>query len=310
MSLKPQRKARALWSLSLTTQPEAEDAVVEFLTRFAGEQAVVTHDLSNRVTTVTAYVANGRFWTPKRKRELTAGLKQLHLLGLDTWPSRIRWKPVPAEDWRESWKRHFPALSIGKALLVRPSWSRRRPRKGEVEVVLDPGLSFGTGQHPTTAYCLAELVRFRPRRQRDARTLLDVGTGSGILAIAGAKLGYSSVQGLEPDLEALEVARRNGIENHVAAQISWKEQGVEDLPLRATPRFDVVMANLTSDLLVKHGKRLLRTLAPAGHLVLAGILREEFSVVRSAFEKLGARMLRQGRRGEWHSATFASAQDH
>ena len=139
------------------------------------------------------------------------------------------------EDWAESWKRHFKPIEIGDALLVKPSWSKRRPRKNQAVVILDPGLSFGTGQHPTTAFCLREIVRlklakergrlareFKTRHHADEpsalQSFLDIGTGSGILAIAAAKLGYQPVHAFDFDAEAVRIARANARANRVQAK--------------------------------------------------------------------------------------------
>src|SRR5262249_14591442 len=144
---------------------------------------------------------------------LSCGLAAIARTGLGLGPARIRWLPVPLADWRESWKRHFSPRLIGGRLLVRPSWSPSRPGPGQVEIVLDPGLSFGTGQHPTTDYCLSEVVRLRPRGIR--RSLWDVGTGSGILAIAAAKLGFGPIEAWDLDPSAVRVAGQNALENRV-----------------------------------------------------------------------------------------------
>ena len=117
------------------------------------------------------------------------------------------------EDWAESWKRHFKPIEIGRRLLIKPSWSRRRPKPHQQVVVLDPGLSFGTGQHPTTAFCLAEVARLV--KNAPARSFLDIGTGSGILAIAAARLNYQPIWAFDFDPEAVRMARANAQTNQV-----------------------------------------------------------------------------------------------
>ncbi len=291
----------ALWCLSVQTTPEGEDIVQEALSRLSGSPPVITHSFESGKTTIAAYVADHRFWTAARHLELKDDLRAALPDGARR-AFRIRWRLVPPEDWAESWKRHFPPFSVGRRLLVRPSWSRRRPARGQAEIVINPGLSFGTGQHPTTAYCLAEVVRLAPRG--NARCLLDAGTGSGILALAAARLGYAPVDAFDSDASAIDVARRNGILNKLAKQVRWRRADLRSLASRRPRRFDVVCANLTANLLVEHATSLLERTTPGGHLVLAGILAEEFALVGSCFLSLGAALERERRVREWHSATF------
>ena len=105
-------------------------------------------------------------WSRARQAELASGLKRIASSGLDIGPGKISLKRIRREDWAESWKLHFKPMVIGSALLLKPSWSRRRPRKGQAVIVLDPGLSFGTGRHPTTAFCLRQLVAAPPSRAK------------------------------------------------------------------------------------------------------------------------------------------------
>lgn len=304
-----------LHALSLTVAPEAEDAAAELLFRITGESAVATHSRITGLSTVAVFLPR----TPRRPTALRAAVKEgvaaIADCGLVVAPARISLRRVPPEDWRESWKRHFQPLPIGKALLVRPSWSRRRAEPGQAELILDPGLSFGTGQHPTTEFCLRELVRLRPRARSETRQgaksptanqgLLDVGTGSGILALAAAKLGFRPVLAFDFDPECVTVARANARRNRVERRVTLTRRDVARLSLRPSRRFPVVCANLTADLLQRHAERLVAQLADGGHLVLAGILAEEFDTVRLRFEGLGLRLARTARRREWQSGSFA-----
>lgn len=308
MRRSPKASAPApLWALAITVAPEADEAVAEWLARFTGGSPITSHSRVTGLSTVTAYLADPDWWTPGRRREVRLALAALKTFGLDPGPGTVRWRRVADADWRDSWKRHFPPLSIQGRLLVRPSWSRVRPAPGQVEVVLDPGLSFGTGQHPTTAFCLQEVVRARPRR--DPRALLDVGTGSGILAIAAARLGYAPVDAFDFDAEAVEIARRNAATNGMADRVQLRRRDVRRLPQRPRRRYDVVCANLTADLLLDHAGRLVAQLAGGGHLVLAGILDEEFEAVAGRFQAQGLREVRRRRQREWCSGAFSAPPD-
>jgi ribosomal protein L11 methyltransferase len=207
------------------------------------------------------------------------------------------------EDWAESWKRHFKPLAIGDVLLIKPSWSRRRPRPGQAVVVLDPGLSFGTGQHPTTAFCLAQLAAGHESGRK--LSFLDVGTGSGILAIAAAKLGFAPVHALDNDPAAVRIAKENARLNGVAAAVQIRRADLTRLPRQSPRRYDLICANLLAELLVSQAPRILARLSPGGRLVLAGILAAEFGAVRSAYERAGLRLIATQTDKEWQSAVFA-----
>lgn len=166
-------------------------------------------------------------------------------------------------------------------------------------MILDPGLSFGTGQHPTTAFCLEEIVRCR---KSGRQSFLDIGTGSGILAIAAAKLGYAPVHAFDFDPEAVRIARANAHANGVKIRIVRGDAA--KLPLRPKRTFDVVCANLISTLLIAERKRIAAQVSRDGVLVLAGILRSEFPEVRRAFTALGLKPAAAAGKNEWRSGSF------
>ena len=167
-------------------------------------------------------------------------------------------------------------------------------------MTLDPGLSFGTGQHPTTAFCLKVLARWRKVGQRPS--LWDVGTGSGILAIAAAKLGYGPVTAIDFDPESIRAARANAARNRVNIRLS--RQDVLRLPRRSRVKYSAICANLQADVLLSAKRRLVERLQPGGLLVLAGILRTEFDRVAREFERAGLTLVKCGVGGEWRSGAF------
>jgi ribosomal protein L11 methyltransferase len=195
-------------------------------------------------------------------------------------------------------------MAIGGALLIRPSWSRRRARAGQAEVVLDPGLSFGTGQHATTGFCLRELVKHRPRGG-EARAFLDVGMGSGILAISAAKLGYVPVEAFDFDPEAVRVARENARQNGIARAVRIARRDLTKISRSSRRCYDVVCANLIFDLLIAERSRVLSRVKPGGVLVLAGILATQFERVVAAYAECGMRLVATKVEKEWQSGSFA-----
>jgi len=295
-----------LWQISLTTSVEAEEAVAAIFENLFGQPPSVFLDAVTPTATVSAYCTK----LPMPESELRAGLRtallKVRSSGLNLGFRRIRIRRVAPENWKESWKKHFKPLEISHALLLKPSWSRCCPRAGQAVVVLDPGLSFGTGQHPTTAFCLEQLAARRASGQ--PLSFLDIGTGSGILAIAAAKLGYEPVQAFDFDPAAVRVARANAIQNRVARRVRIFRQDLILLPLRGGAKFDVICANLTSDLLVEQAKRIVRRLRPIGTLILAGILKIQFVEVRRTYAATGLKLIATRQDKEWHSAAFAFPQ--
>ena len=315
------KPAKQLWRISVGTTLEAEDAVSELLGSILGGPAVSCFDVETGVCTVTVYGDREPLFSRKVRDEISDGLKRIEHFGLRAGPGKITVAKVRREDWAESWKRHFKPVEIGKSLLIQPSWSTSKPREDQAMVVLDPGLSFGTGQHPTTAFCLGELVRRSAGRARSPQragmygsasrpylkqSFLDLGTGSGILAIAAAKLGYKPVCAIDFDPDAVRVARANARANRVHNKLRIARGDVAKLPIRPARQYDLICANLISDMLVTERRRIAAQLARHGTLVLAGILKSEFGRVQTAFEKLGLKLVSSKCQMEWRSGSFRS----
>lgn len=295
-------KRGSLWKLSIATDREAEDAVVHLLGIIFALPAVVHQNTLTGKTSVSVFAAKRTQFSAASRAELRDGLKRVTASGLKLGSGRVRILKVKSEDWTQSWKKHFQPWEPGKTLLVKPSWSRRQPRKGQATMILDPGLSFGTGQHPTTRFCLKQLVRWR--RPAVAQSLLDIGTGSGILAIGAALLGYSPVAAFDFDPEAVRIARANARLNRMQSRVSIDSADVTRLPVRASVSYDVVCSNLIHDLLISERRRIGNRVAKGGSLILAGILVEQFPGVQSAFEKEGWVLRRARTEGEWRSGLF------
>src|SRR5262245_1823291 len=151
-------KPGPLWKVSVAIAPEAEEAVVALLGDLFGQAPTVFADARTGRTSAAVFLDGRRPPPLPQRRALRAGLRRIREYGLDLGSGRVSVCQVLREDWAESWKRHFTPIEIGRRLLVRPSWSRRQAKPGQAAVVLDPGLSFGTGQHPTTRFCLEQIA--------------------------------------------------------------------------------------------------------------------------------------------------------
>ncbi len=204
---------------------------------------------------------------------------------------------IADQDWGETWKKGLAPISVGR-VFVRPSWAAAEPPAGAVEVILDPGMAFGTGSHATTALCLAALSDLLA--EAPGAAVLDVGTGSGLLAIAARKLGAGRVRANDNDPVAVTVARENAALNGVEVEL-----GTEGLP--GIPGvFGIVVANILANTLVELARDLAAHLAPGGVAIVSGILVPQEEEVRAAYRAAGLRPLpeRDRRDGEWSLLAF------
>jgi ribosomal protein L11 methyltransferase len=211
-------------------------------------------------------------------------------------PRWRRARRLKESDWHDSWKRHFGVQRIGRALVVKPSWTQYRLKGGEVVLEIDPGMAFGTGQHPTTATCLRALEEF----VRSGMSVLDLGCGSGILAIAAAKLGASRVVALDIDPNAVRSARENAAANGVAAAIEVRE-GTLGGHTRRGMRFDLVVANISGLTLERLAGTLAGSLNAGGILVASGFLEDAVAGLREAFESAGLKVEQIVEDGVWRA---------
>lgn len=206
--------------------------------------------------------------------------------------TRFSISAVPEQDWMQKWKEGFEAVQIGERLMVAPSWRLPEKKEGRVVIQIDPGMAFGTGTHETTRLCLEAI-----ERHWRGRSLLDVGTGTGILAIAAALLEPGSrVVAIEIDPQAVEVARENLATNGVLGSVEL----LEGQPgLLAGEEFDVVVANLTAEVIIDLVEDLERRIATGGYLILSGILGELAQDVENALAGSGLKITERRVAGEW-----------
>ena len=290
---------KPLWRVSILTSPEAEDATSQLLGEIFQEPAVVYHDFETDNTVASLFLRNSAHFS-RHKAQLMEGLRHLRKYGLRLPNTKVTCQKLRTQDWAESWKRHFKPIEIGRTLLIKPSWSRRRAKPSQAVIILDPGLSFGTGQHPTTSFCLRELARFSARQANPG--FLDAGTGSGILAIAAAKLGFSPVDAFDFDTDALKVARANARRNRSQSKIHLFHG--DATKFRSQKQYSMICANLSTDALHHAIRPLAACLQRDGVLVLAGILKSEFVPITQLAAKAGLQLLRRLDEEEWTSGSF------
>ncbi len=209
---------------------------------------------------------------------------------------------VREADWANAWKAHFPVLRIGRRIVIRPTWRRHRRQPDDVVLALDPGMAFGTGLHPTTRLCLASLESLADRGvltgggiDGGPARVLDVGSGSGILAIAAGLLGAREVLAVDVDPIAVEASAANARRNRLGRVITAREGSA---PSGEGP-FDIVLANLIASLLIRLADGLVEDVRPGGTLLASGIFENRETEVAEAFEQRGLRVAERRAEGDW-----------
>ncbi|MGO9058072.1 MAG: 50S ribosomal protein L11 methyltransferase [Candidatus Binataceae bacterium] len=237
---------------------------------------------------------------------LTAAQVKAHHAALDSAGMLDPSGPAPIAQalidpgWAVMWKKRFKPLAIGKTLAIVPPWNPNPPR-GRIPVIIDPGLGFGTGHHPTTRCALIALETECARRHFE--TALDVGTGSGVLALAMARLGVKRIVALDNDPQALDNARHDAQLNGCAGAIRFSAA-----PLRTLRRtFALITANILSSVLIAMAPELTRLQAPGGRLILSGILAREAEDVMRHYRPAMRRMWSRTERG-WTTLILGSRQ--
>lgn len=218
-------------------------------------------------------------------------LRALPRYGLAAGRSRIRTREADDAVWAEAWKRGIRPLAIGR-IWITPTWDRTPRPKGAVAIELDPGMAFGSGLHPSTRLCL----RVLDAHVRGGEVIFDIGTGSGILAIAAARLGAARVLAIDVDPVAVQVARGNVAHNAVADRVTVREG---DMLRGVRGRAHVITANLTADLHRVFLPAAGRHLHPSGMVAASGIAADRLGEVGSVARRCGLAVAGVRRSGEW-----------
>lgn len=305
--------AAGTWlELSVEADAEAVEAVSEILSRVASggvsvEQPFTTEQEGLAAVPIEGAPVTVRAYLPALDRAAAdAGIAEVrerlgHLTAFGLRPiGELRIRAVHEEDWATAWKEHFPVMRLGSHIVIKPTWRDYEPQPDDVIVALDPGMAFGTGLHPTTRLCLVGLERWHEASLVRGASVLDVGCGSGILAVTAGLLGAGRLRAIDTDPVAvgstLENARRNGVA--IAATTG-------SLPVDGGP-FDLLLANLVASLLVDLAAELAAALRPGdgsvgsgGRLLASGIFVDREPEVRRAFAAAGLRVVGREQETDW-----------
>jgi ribosomal protein L11 methyltransferase len=223
---------------------------------------------------------------------MRAAAVKLAAQGFELDPATLRVRPAPPEEeWRDAWKRYFHIKRFGKRIVIVPSWERESyvAQDGDVVLDLDPGRAFGTGAHASTRLCLVELEELADTHGVRARRVLDVGTGSGILSVAAAKL-WPECTGVAVDVDPIAVgaARENLDQNGVGARFETSDRRAGEI----AETFDVVLANIQADVLLSLRDAIVARVAPGGALILSGLLHDQAPFVAEKYVAAGLTLVR------------------
>lgn len=215
-------------------------------------------------------------------------------------PLTFDYHSIADGDWTDRWKEGFKPLRVGRHFVVSPTWEEAAAGPDDLVIRIDPGRAFGTGHHETTRLCLEWLEkRAASEPGIDSCSLLDVGTGSGILAMGAALLGFGRIVGIDNDPVAIEVADANVRLNGLAGKVQLRLDTVA-----GPDHFDVIIANIQANPLIAMAEGLAKRLKKAGQLVLSGILVEQKEQVKTAYQTAGLHQIHEKTDGEWCLLVF------
>jgi ribosomal protein L11 methyltransferase len=289
--------------VALSVDGESAEAVAELLQRYGHQGVAIEQEgippeewddgeaLPAQMLTIRAYLpADER--AEDAKLRLEAALGHMSLMYPMPQPA---YSIVKEEDWAEAWKAHYHPIRIGRRLFIRPLWIDVETAPDDVVISLDPGMAFGTGTHPTTQLCLEALEdAVQPGVQ-----VLDLGTGSGILAIGAAKLGAAHILALDIDPIAVKVTQENIEQNGVADKITAQQGSLENV-ITSARRFDLVVVNILARIIIMMcDQHLGDTVRPGGKALFSGIILEQADDVETALRKTGLEPTARRQEGDW-----------
>jgi len=281
--------------LSVVADSELIDPLVQIFDRYSKNGVVLENvgeniGYSKKATKVRTYLKSDTDYEIVFN-QIDIGVRLLAHVGE---VSELSKRVLNEKEWHESWKKHFSILEIGKTLAIVPSWLKSKKVNRKIVIELDPGMAFGTGHHPTTRMCLEMLETL----VKPCHTVLDLGCGSGILSIASAKMGSEKVIGIDNDETAIKVARENIKINGIGDSVSISNGSVPNKNIDKYSN-DIVVANISSKVILDLSKEITEYLKPKGYLLISGFLDNTESEIIDVFKKLNLNVVSKLCTADW-----------
>jgi ribosomal protein L11 methyltransferase len=292
--------------LMVQAHPEAVESVSELLSSYAPggvaiEEPIELIDEGQEYRVRTGEPVKVHAYLPidgkeeETRQRIAEGLWHLSSLG-PHFVGELSTRTVNEEDWANAWKEYYHVTHIGKRLVIRPSWREYTPKDDEVVLELDPGMAFGTGLHPTTRMCLEQIEL----RTRPGMRALDVGTGSGILALAAARLGARSVYCIDNSSVAVESATANAAINQLSERLQVVLGVLDETEAeRMAEHYDLVLANIIARVIGGIAPQLARVMAPGALLIASGIIEERRHEAEQPLLDAGLKLVEQVMIDDW-----------
>ncbi len=281
--------------LSVVADSELIDPLVQIFDRYSKNGVVLENvgeniEYSNNATKVRTYLKSDTDYEIVFN-QIDIGVRLLAHVGE---VSKLSKRVLNEKEWHESWKKHFSILEIGKTLAIVPSWLKSKKVNRKIVIELDPGMAFGTGHHPTTRMCLEMLETL----VKPCHAVLDLGCGSGILSIASAKMGSEKVIGIDNDETAIKVARENIKINGIGDSVSISNGSVPNKNIDKYSN-DIVVANISSKVILDLSKEITEYLKPKGYRLISGFLDNTESEIIDVFKKLNLNVVSKLGTADW-----------
>jgi ribosomal protein L11 methyltransferase len=326
MTLDPikHRPAKSWQKVSITVDSRMTDAVAAFLSNLTGTGLEITTMGNGRVPAtntcatekITGYIPTGltkpdQHAAQKKIEECRKFIEHICQIFPDSTKPLLQMEIIIEEDWGKKWKSFFTAFHITPSIVIKPSWEeiKKHDQEGNTQkrvIEMDPGLAFGTGHHASTQLALLLLEELFQQKTVKPAKVIDIGTGSGILAMACGLFGAHEILALDSDPDAVETAKQNVARNHLDGTVSVSAREVTSLETG----FDIVVANITHDILAELAETLMKLILPDGYLVLSGILKgDQEHSLRQTFTKLGLECIKSRTREEWAALEFQKKAD-
>lgn len=290
----------------VNTNPVWAEYISDLLINDIGCSGVVTEEkefkdevtIKDDTETVKAYLAYSKDFSIKKLRDILNEEKNnlvesgINPENLGSWDVEIR--ELLEKEWAENWKKFWQPQKIGSNIVICPSWEDYEQQENDILINLDPGSAFGTGTHPTTKLCIQALEKAIPAHSKKP-IMADIGTGSGILAITGVKLGISEVIGVDNDASVISVARENAEKNSVQHKCRFFTGSAADID----GKFDIVTANILTEVLIDIMPYLNNLIKPEGILILSGIIKRKLPLIEHSLPKYNLTVIQVNQEEEW-----------